>query len=126
MKQLMSENATDRWFGILPCLHAHCACLESDTREARMRIHLWESREGLDGQNLVTRRIFFYELAANKCNDPSFKPESKAHPDLQEDFLLPLKFHDHDDVKTPLYALDKIKDFMGTTQSQVSIQFVNN
>ena len=75
MKELLSENAVDRCFGIVPYLRLYCAVIENKVLQEHVNMHLWESREGTDRRNSSTRRNFFCYLAANKHNNPSFKPE---------------------------------------------------
>ena len=88
-----------------------------------MSIHLQKGREGIDGQNSVSKRKNCYELAVNKHNNLSCKPESKAYPDLHDHSIYPLKLHAYDNVKLPLATPDKIKDNMGIARSQVSKYF---
>lgn len=62
----------------------------------------------------------FFEICANKCNDPLFKPVSLVFDELHDDFLQSHELHDNGDFKVPFATSDKIKDQLSLVRYKVS------
>jgi len=79
-------------------------------------LHKWADREGIDGRNSATRKKTFFEIYANKFNDPSFQPCSNIYVDLHDYFLDSYDLFDTDEQSLPLVTPNKIKDQVATVR----------
>ena len=86
----------------------HCV-LEEDDMRGYKDAHEWADREGIDGVNPASRKKTFFELCANKCNDPGFHLHSFVHLDLFDDFLVSHGLFETREQSSPLAIPDKKK-----------------
>ena len=104
-------NSSDQWTGIHPWLMLIEVMATDSVQTAFKESGKWVTdRLEIDGRNSDQKPPEWYQIAAEKYNDPKFEPETGAHPQLHEDFAKPIKLTRD---KVPFSTPDKIKDKQG-------------
>lgn len=106
------HKGVEAWIGAEPFLCLYHVMMDYEICIAYAYLNQVLNQTELDARNSVIRPPYFYDLAANLYNNPTFNPETHIYSELHADFNQPIKilFKDAPTPVTPHKIKEKIAD----------------
>jgi hypothetical protein len=116
------HSGNDAWVGQYPYLRLYHVIMEDEIMTAYGKLFNAKDRAELDAQNSNERPKIFYELAAEKFNDPEYNPHTTIYPNLHDDCRWSIELKASE---APIATPQKIKEKLADVRAKLVI-IINN